>query len=62
MDPGWRGGAEFPTGGSARPPALPPAPRWRWRSIIIIIINLFAKNQNIHNNHRLYMMAGRQKN
>ena len=31
-------------------------------SIIIIIINLFATNQNIHNNHRVYMMAGRQKN
>jgi len=30
--------------------------------IIIIIINLFARNQNIHNNHRVYMMAGRQKN
>jgi len=30
--------------------------------IIIIIINLFATNQNIHNNHRVYMMAGRQKN
>jgi len=28
----------------------------------IIIINLFATNQNIHNNHRVYMMAGRQKN
>jgi len=30
--------------------------------IIIIIINLFATNQNIHNNHRVYIMAGRQKN
>jgi len=30
--------------------------------IIITIINLFATNQNIHNNHRVYMMAGRQKN
>jgi len=30
--------------------------------IIIIIINLFATTQNIHNNHRVYMMAGRQKN
>ena len=29
--------------------------------IIIIIINLFATTQNIHNNHRVYMMAGRQK-
>jgi len=28
---------------------------------IIIIINLFATTQNIHNNHRVYMMAGRQK-
>jgi len=30
--------------------------------IIIIIINLFARNENIHNNHKVYMMAGRQKN
>jgi len=29
---------------------------------IIIIINLFARNENIHNNHKVYMMAGRQKN
>ena len=27
----------------------------------IIIINLFARNQNINNNHRVYIMAGRQK-
>ena len=31
-------------------------------TIIIIIINLFARNENIHNNHKVYMMAGRQKN
>jgi len=30
--------------------------------VIIIIINLFARNENIHNNHKVYMMAGRQKN
>jgi len=35
---------------------------FRMLDIIIIIINLFARNQNIHNNHRVYMMAGRQKN
>jgi len=29
---------------------------------VIIIINLFARNENIHNNHKVYMMAGRQKN